>query len=59
MLEILLLFFVCSGFFNFYCLFFHLSFLRCAEMELLVRSSADSGWQYSAVFEKSGKLHLI
>lgn len=38
---------------GFYCLLFHLSLLRCAEMELLVRSSPDSGWQYSADFEES------
>jgi len=38
---------------GFYCILFHLSLLRCAEMELLVRSLLDSGWQYSADFKES------
>lgn len=32
---------------------FPLSFLRCAEMELLMRALLDSSWQYSADFEES------
>lgn len=40
-------------YYYFYYIFFYSSFLRCAEIELLVRSSPYGGWLYLADFEES------
>lgn len=40
-------------YYYFHYIFFYSSFLRCAEIELLVRSSPYGGWLYLADFEES------